>query len=83
MSNFYRGLKDELDAEYTRQLKSLQSFLDQKTLELNEDFHKRYKALQAACSHENETKEVEFDYHHREYSEVFHCADCGKYLRTV
>lgn len=83
MSNFYRGLKDELDAEYTRQIKSLQSLFDQKTLELDEDFRQRYAALQSACPHKNEREDSSFNYHRREEYSEFFCADCGKYLRTV
>lgn len=83
MSNFYRGLKDELDAEYTRQLKSLQEFHDQKTGELNQDFRQRYAALQAACPHKNEREDSSFNYHKREECSEIFCEDCGKYLRTV
>lgn len=83
MSNFYKGLMDELDAEQNRTIQEIKERHWEEEREAYQKFGDRKRAVQAACPHDNKRRESDFDYHKREdWTNIF-CADCGKLLDRI
>ena len=83
MSNFYKGLMDELKAEENRAVMEIEDELRRQVSKVLADFANRKQAVQAACPHDRtHTKDI-FDYPKREDWTETYCSDCGKMLSRV
>ena len=80
MSDFYKGLMDELNSEESKAIQEVEEKYWKNRSKVFQEFGDRKRAVQAACPHKRTYKKSDFDYHKREDWTETYCSDCGKML---